>query len=35
VEVSPPFDPSGNTAYLAASLIFELLCVMAPAAKPA
>ena len=31
VEVSPPFDPSGNTAYLAASLIFELLCVMAPA----
>lgn len=32
VEVSPPFDPSGNTAYLAASLIFELLCVMAPAA---
>lgn len=33
VEVSPPFDPSGNTAYLAASLIFELLCVMAPAAS--
>ncbi len=32
VEVSPPFDASGNTAYLAASLIFELLCVMAPAA---
>lgn len=30
VEVSPPFDQSGNTAYLAASLIFELLCVMAP-----
>ena len=30
VEVSPPFDQSGNTAYLAASLIFEMLCVMAP-----
>lgn len=32
VEVSPPFDPSGGTAYLAASLLFEFLCVMAPAA---
>ena len=31
VEVSPPFDQSGGTAYLAATLIFELLCVMAPA----
>lgn len=30
VEVSPPFDASGGTAFLAASLIFELLCVMAP-----
>ncbi len=30
VEVSPPFDQAGNTAYLAASLIFEMLCVMAP-----
>lgn len=28
VEVSPPFDPSGGTAYLGASLLFELLCVM-------
>jgi len=28
VEVSPPFDQSGGTAYLAASIIFELLCVM-------
>lgn len=28
VEVSPPFDPSGATAYLGASLMFELLCVM-------
>lgn len=28
VEVSPPFDASGGTAYLGASLMFELLCVM-------
>lgn len=33
VEVSPPFDTSGGTAFLAASLLFELLCVMAPTAK--
>ncbi len=26
VEVSPPFDPTGATAYLGASLMFELLC---------
>ncbi len=30
VEVSPPFDTSGGTAFLAATLVFELLCVMAP-----
>lgn len=29
VEVSPPFDQSGGTAYLGASILFELLCVMA------
>lgn len=29
VEVSPPFDPSGNTAWVGASMMFELLCVMA------
>jgi len=29
VEVSPPFDASGGTAYLGASVMFELLCVMA------
>jgi guanidinopropionase len=29
VEVSPPFDPTGATAYLGASVMFELLCVMA------
>ena len=28
VEVSPPFDPSGNTAFLGVSMMFELLCVM-------
>lgn len=26
VEVSPPFDPSGGTAFLGASLMFEMLC---------
>lgn len=29
VEVSPPFDPGGMTAYLGATILFELLCVMA------
>lgn len=29
VEVSPPFDPSGATALTAATLMFELLCVLA------
>ncbi len=28
VEVSPPYDPSGNTALLAANLAYELLCVL-------
>lgn len=28
VEVSPPFDPSGATAYLGVSIMFELLCAM-------
>lgn len=31
VEVSPPFDPGGGTAFLGVSIMFELLCVMAPA----
>lgn len=31
VEVSPPFDNSGGTAFLAASILFEILCVIAPA----
>jgi guanidinopropionase len=29
VEVSPPFDPSSNTAFLGVSIMFELLCQMA------
>jgi guanidinopropionase len=31
VEVSPPLDPSGNTALVGASLAFELLCLLAEA----
>ncbi|RMH40052.1 MAG: agmatinase [Alphaproteobacteria bacterium] len=31
VEVSPPFDPSGGTAFLGASLMFEILCLLAGA----
>jgi guanidinopropionase len=29
VEVSPPFDPSGMTAYAGATMLFEILCSMA------
>lgn len=29
VEVSPPFDPSGNTAWVGVSIMFELLCQLA------
>lgn len=29
VEVSPPFDQGGGTAFLGASIMFELLCVLA------
>lgn len=28
VEVSPPFDSSGNTAFLGASIMFEQLCIL-------
>jgi len=28
VEVAPPYDPSGNTALVAANLLFEMLCVL-------
>lgn len=29
VEVSPPFDPTGNTALVGATIMFELLCLLA------
>ena len=29
VEVSPPFDPNGGTAWLGVSIMFEMLCIMA------
>ena len=28
VEVSPPYDPAGNTALIAANLLYEMLCVL-------
>ena len=31
VEVSPPFDPSGNTALVGASFMFEIMCLLADA----
>lgn len=31
VEVSPPFDPSGGTAFLGVSIMFEILCQLAGA----
>jgi guanidinopropionase len=33
VEVSPPFDPSGNTALVGATMMFEILCVLADSIK--
>jgi guanidinopropionase len=35
VEVSPPFDTTGATAWLGVSIMFELLCVMAAGSKAA
>ncbi|MGH6719320.1 MAG: agmatinase [Alphaproteobacteria bacterium] len=29
VEVAPPFDPTGNTALVAATMMYEILCVLA------
>ena len=29
VEVAPPFDPTGNTALVAATLMYEILCIVA------
>ncbi|MEZ5832320.1 MAG: agmatinase [Dongiaceae bacterium] len=31
VEVAPPFDPSGNTALVGATFMFEILCLLADA----
>ena len=31
VEISPPFDPSGNTALVGATMLFEMACVLAQA----
>jgi guanidinobutyrase len=33
VEVSPPYDPSGNTALMGANLLFEMLCVLPGVAR--
>lgn len=33
VEVSPPFDPTGNTALVAATMMYEILCVLAVAVR--
>jgi len=35
VEVAPPFDPTGNTALVGATLMFEILCVLAQAVAAA
>jgi guanidinopropionase len=29
VEVAPPLDPSGNTALVGATMMFEILCLLA------
>ncbi|WP_415864156.1 arginase family protein [Burkholderia ubonensis] len=34
VEVSPPYDPSGNTALIAATLMYEMLCLFARRSDP-
>ena len=31
VEVAPPFDPSGNTALVGATMMYEILCIVADA----
>ncbi|MEM6974435.1 MAG: agmatinase [Pseudomonadota bacterium] len=34
VEVSPPYDPSGNTALIASNLLYEMLCVLPRGVTP-
>ena len=29
IEVAPPFDPTGNTALVGATMMFEILCLLA------
>ena len=31
VEVAPPYDPTGNTALVGATMMFEILCILAEA----
>lgn len=33
VEVSPPYDPSGNTALVGANLLYEMLCILPGVAR--
>ena len=33
VEVAPPFDPTGNTALVGATMMFEILCLLAGAVR--
>ena len=33
VEILPPLDPSGNTALVGATMMFELLCALADAVR--
>ena len=35
VEVAPPFDPSSNTNLVAATMMFDMLCVLAEAVRKA
>ena len=35
VEVAPPFDPTGSTSALAATVAYELICLMAEASASA
>ncbi len=34
VEVSPPYDPSGNTALIGANILYEMLCVLPGVSYP-
>ena len=34
VEVAPPFDPSGNTAIVGATMMFEILCILGRCRRP-